>query len=95
MLHFFNDYLIAKKLRYRLIPSRDIDNQRILQSNWMRSTIGHTKPKLKDLSDRSISFREIEDHSENFPQNEKFFEKLGFVNFWTLGLSNFNFRKIL
>ena len=27
----------AKNLRYRLIPSKDIDDQRIMQSDWMRA----------------------------------------------------------
>ena len=32
--------------RYPLIPSRDIDGQRVLQSYWMRGATGHTKPKV-------------------------------------------------
>ena len=31
-----------KKLRHHLILSRDTDDQRILQSDWIRSTSGHT-----------------------------------------------------
>ena len=34
MLPFFDDYLHAKNPRYRLIPSTDIDDQRILQFDW-------------------------------------------------------------
>ena len=30
-------HLYAKNLRYWLIPSRDIDNQRILQRDWLRA----------------------------------------------------------
>ena len=35
-----------KILRYRLIPSRDIDNQRILESDWKRQIPGHNQPKV-------------------------------------------------
>ena len=31
----------CKKPRYNLILSRDIDDQAILQLNWMRGTTGH------------------------------------------------------
>ena len=37
MLPFRDDYLHALNLRYRLIPSRNIDDQRILQSDWLRA----------------------------------------------------------
>ena len=37
MLLLFDDYCHAKNLRYHLIAFRDIDNQRILQSNWLRA----------------------------------------------------------
>ena len=46
MLPSLNDYLYAKSLRSKLIHSWDIDDQRILQSDWMRSTLGHTQPKV-------------------------------------------------
>ena len=36
MPHFFDDYRHAKNLGDILIPSGDIDDQRILQSNWLR-----------------------------------------------------------
>ena len=40
-----NDYyLLAKKLRYQLISSRDSDHQSILQSDWIRDTPGLTQP---------------------------------------------------
>ena len=29
---------------YQLIPSRDIDGQRNLESDWPKSTPGHTQP---------------------------------------------------
>ena len=35
----------GKKSRYYLILSRDIDDQRSLQSDWMRGTYGYTQPK--------------------------------------------------
>ena len=34
-----------QKIRNQLIPSRDIDDQRILQSYWTKGTTGHTRPK--------------------------------------------------
>ena len=37
---------MQKKLRYQLTLSRDNDNQRILQSDWMRGTTGHTQTNL-------------------------------------------------
>ena len=41
------DYLYAKSLpRQKLIHSRNIDGQRILQSDSMRGTPGHSKPKV-------------------------------------------------
>ena len=36
---------LPKKLRYHLIPSRDIDNQRILLSDWTSGTTGHIQLK--------------------------------------------------
>ena len=36
----------AKNQTNQLILSRDTDHQRILQSDWMRDTTGHTQPKL-------------------------------------------------
>ena len=36
MLHSLGDYFYAKNPRYQLIPSRDIGDKRILQSDWMR-----------------------------------------------------------
>ena len=39
-------YLQEKNLWYSLIPSRDIDDQRILQSDWTRDTTGNTQLKL-------------------------------------------------
>ena len=31
---------------YKLIASRDTDDQRTLESDWTRGTTGHTLPKL-------------------------------------------------
>ena len=45
MLPFFDDYLHAKNLRYQLILFKEIDYQRILQSDWTRGAIGDTPPK--------------------------------------------------
>ena len=42
MQSFFDDYLHVKNLRYQLIPSRDIDDQRIMQPDWIRGTTGHS-----------------------------------------------------
>ena len=47
MLPFFDDYFQAKK--YVLILSRDIDDQRILQSDWKADKMGHT-PNQKQHS---------------------------------------------
>ena len=46
MLLFSDDYLHAKNLRDPLIPSRDIDGQRILQSDWVGSTIAHITSRV-------------------------------------------------
>ena len=43
---FLHDYLHVKNLTYRLIPSRDFDNQQIMQYNWTRETTRHTHPKV-------------------------------------------------
>ena len=36
MLRFFYDYVNAKNLWDQLTSSRDIDDQRILQSDWLK-----------------------------------------------------------
>ena len=46
MLPLFDDSLHAKNLRGRSIPSLDIDDQRILQSGWMRGTTGYSQPNV-------------------------------------------------
>ena len=35
----------TKNVRDRSVPSRDIDDQKILQGDWTRSTTTHTHPK--------------------------------------------------
>ena len=60
-----------QKLRYQLILSKDIDDQKILQSDWTRGTTGHTQPKevvpdapdlhAKNLRDFWISSRNTDD----------------------------------
>ena len=32
--------------RHQLIPSRDIDDQRILEFNWTKGTLGHTQSRM-------------------------------------------------
>ena len=32
--------------RHQLIPSRDIDDQRILGSNWTKDTLGHIQSRM-------------------------------------------------
>ena len=44
MLLLFDYYLQATNLR--LIPSRNIEDQRVLQSDWTRDTTGHTQLKV-------------------------------------------------
>ena len=46
MLPFLMIISSQKNLRYPLIPSRDIDDQRLLQSDWTRGTTGYTQPKM-------------------------------------------------
>ena len=46
MLPLLGDSLHAKNLRGRSIPSLDIDDQRILQSGWMRGTTGYSQPNV-------------------------------------------------
>ena len=45
---FFPVLLLIKECKKsnESILSRDTDHQRILQSDWMRDTTGHTRPKL-------------------------------------------------
>ena len=43
---FSHDYLNVKHLRLHLIPSRDLDDKRILQSDWTRDTSCHTQLKV-------------------------------------------------
>ena len=38
--------LTAVRKRYLLVPSKDIDDQRTLESNWTRGKSGHTQSKL-------------------------------------------------
>ena len=45
MLPSLEEYLHAKNLRYQMILSRDIVDQRILQSDWTRGIPGCTQPK--------------------------------------------------
>ena len=74
MLHLLDDYLLAKNQRDCWISSRDIDDQRILQSDWMRDQTGHTQTKVvvsdtnffgahfheKNLRDNFILSRDID-----------------------------------
>ena len=46
MLPSLDGSLLAKILRDRLIRSSYIDDQRILQSDWTRSTTGYTQQKV-------------------------------------------------
>ena len=39
--------LTVNRIRYQLILSRDIDNQRILKFDWTRDTLSHTQPKVE------------------------------------------------
>ena len=55
MLPFLDDYLQAKYLSRWLIPFSYIYDQRILQSDWMGGTTGHTKPKMV-VSDAIATF---------------------------------------
>ena len=45
LLPYLDDYLNAKNLQYQLLPSKDIYDQKILQSDWMRSKPGQTHAK--------------------------------------------------
>ena len=46
MLSFSVDYLHEKNLGDHLIPSRDIDDQRMQQSAQLRGRAGHTQAKV-------------------------------------------------
>ena len=46
MLPSSGNYLHAKNLRYQLLPIRDVDDQKILQSDWMRGNISHSQPTV-------------------------------------------------
>ena len=45
MLTSLDYYLHAENLRDPTIPSKDNDDQKILQLNWVKGTTGHTQPK--------------------------------------------------
>ena len=51
-----------QKLRYQLIYFRDFVDQTILQSDWMRVTLGHIHPKMI-VSD--VTFPEDYLHAKN------------------------------
>ena len=42
--------IIMVRQRYQPIPSRDIDDQRILGSDWPKGKPGHTQPRLVILN---------------------------------------------
>ena len=44
MLIFFDNYCHTKHVKHYLIPSRDIDGQRILKSDWTRRKTDFTLP---------------------------------------------------
>ena len=46
MLPSLDDYVNAKKVGHYSIPSWDINDQRILQSDWMRGLTGNSQPKV-------------------------------------------------
>ena len=46
MVSCLDDFLLTKKHYDGFIFSKDIDDQRILQSDWKRNTTGHTQPKV-------------------------------------------------
>ena len=55
ILPSLDDFLNAKDSRYQLILSDFIAYLRILHSDWMRDTTGHTKPKLDCLWGKDFS----------------------------------------
>ena len=46
MLPSLHEYFHAENLRYKLITSKYIDDQRILQSDWTRTKPGQTQSKV-------------------------------------------------
>ena len=46
MLPSLDENLHEKNLRYHMIPSREIVNLRILQSNWTRGAFDHIQLEL-------------------------------------------------
>ena len=74
MLALLDDYLHAKNLAEFLIFSKNIDDQRILKSDWTRGTTGHIQQKVvvtdatflsmaKNLRDQFIPSRDIDDQT--------------------------------
>ena len=74
MLQMLEDYLRAKNLKSHWISSRDIDDQRILQSDWMKGKAGHSNksgslmlhllddyPQAENLGDPLIPSIDIDD----------------------------------
>ena len=82
MLPSLDHYLHVKNIRDRSIRSRNIDDQKILQSELKRGTTGHTQPKVvisdaafpwwltscKKLRYHLIPCRDI-DNDDNFAKN--------------------------
>ena len=58
MLIFFDNYCHAKHLIYYLIPSRDIDGQRTLKSDWTRRKTDFTLTLVVILTSHNMIGRD-------------------------------------
>ena len=90
----FYDYFHAKNLRDSSSPSRDTDDQRILQSDWLKAILGHnwrsrSFPDIGSLKNHKNTVMHHFQGKENkninelifgfFPPNENFSERFGFA----------------
>ena len=67
MLPSFDDCLHAKNLRYQLIPSRNIDDQRILQSDCPDERNTWPQPKVLPSTDKHLHAKKTKINSINSP----------------------------
>lgn len=80
MLLFLGDYLHAPNKMYRCFPPRDIDDQRILRSDWMRAfwpvTCQTNFSQLQILYRKTKNFKVFQFRLLPAKSNEKKYENL-------------------
>ena len=77
----------VKSLKDQLILSRDIDNQRIWQSDWMGVTTGRTQPNA-EVSQATFPWRLVPCKKTKVPLDS--FQRYGWLNNPAIGLDERN-----